>query len=187
MIGDLYRIGPNQVITSDIDIARRMAAAKSEYSRGPWYGTFRFYPDYDHSFCLRNEVKHRDLRARISPAYSSPIMDFEAKITAQTQRLTNLIDAKYVSTDSEYRPVEFASLAHFHSMDVIGDITFGKPFGFLDEGIDIFGYLEWNDSFFKSMMTMATVPGITKVLYKPPMTWAAPKASDKIGLGRFIA
>jgi hypothetical protein len=83
--------------------------------------------------------------------------------------------------------VEFASLAHFFSMDVIGDITFGKPFGFLDEGVDIFGYLAWNEQFFKTMMTMATVPGITKVLYKPPMKWMAPRDTDKVGLGRFIA
>jgi hypothetical protein len=184
--GDLFRIGPNAVITTDVDVPRRMGSSKSAYTRGPWYGTFRFYPDFDCSFSIRDEAHHHDIRTRIGPAYSTPVVDFEASISRQLERLIKLIDTKYVSNDAEYRPVDFASLVHFFSMDVIGDITFGKPFGFLNQGIDIFGYLEWNDRFFKSMMTMATVPGITKVLYRPPMTWLAPKAGDKIGLGRFI-
>ena len=184
--GDLVRIGPNEVIASDIDVLRRMSAPRSTYTRGPWYGTFRFWPDLDHSFSTRDEEKHTALRTKLLPGYSGTNL-IEKKIITQVERLVRLIDRKFLSTDTDFRPIEFASISHIFSMDVIGDITYGKAFGFLDNGEDIFGYLKWNEDFFPIMMTVSTLPWLTSIFYKWPFILLFPNDKDKVGLGRFIA
>lgn len=34
--GSLVRVGPNDLVTNDADIMRKMMAVRSPYTRGPW-------------------------------------------------------------------------------------------------------------------------------------------------------
>jgi hypothetical protein len=46
----------------------------------------------------------------------------------------SLLERKYLSTATEFRPVEFAHKCQYFALDVIGDISFGGAFGFLENG-----------------------------------------------------
>jgi len=162
-----------------------MAAGKSKYTKGLWYGTFRFMPGVDHSFSTLDEDSHTEFRNQISAGYAGSTVT-EKCISNQVRRLVDLIGRKFVSDESQYRPVEFASLAHLFALDVIGEVTFGKAFGFLDEGEDIFGYLKWNEDFFPLMMPAATFARLARLTHRWPFSLVLPKATDDIGLGRFI-
>jgi len=72
--GPLVRIGPNAVLTTDFRHCQKMEAPKSAYRKGPWYGTFRFQKDVDHSFSLMDEDKHAALKTKIGPGYSANVM-----------------------------------------------------------------------------------------------------------------
>lgn len=68
------RIGPNAVLTTDYKHLQRMESTKSPYTKGPWYGTFRFQKGIDHSFSQLDEAKHNALRAKAGPGYSGGIL-----------------------------------------------------------------------------------------------------------------
>lgn len=172
-------------MTSDIDVLRRMTSAKSPYSRGPWYSTFRFMPGQDHVFSTRDEARHTALKTRLGPGYAGTDV-MEAAVDAQVRRFVALIDRKYVSTAREYRPVDFAVITHLFAMDVIGEVTYGGAFGFLDEGRDVFGFLKWNDEVLVTLVVVSTLPWLVKIVHSWPFTLFLPKETDKVGLGRFI-
>jgi len=50
--GELARVGPNILLTSDSDLVQRMSAARSEYTRADWYAGQKLEVDHD------NLVRH---------------------------------------------------------------------------------------------------------------------------------
>lgn len=183
--GDLVRIGPNEVLTSDISVLQRLSALKSPYTRGPWYDTFQFVKGQRNLFSTTNEKAHTVLRNKLGPGYAgSDIMESGVDLTIS--RLLQLIDRKYLCTDTQYRPMDFAFIAHLFAIDVIGEVTFGKPFGFLDEGVDNFGFLKWNEANMPIFMTVATLPWLAKIVHFSWFPDVLPKETDTVGLGRFI-
>jgi hypothetical protein len=64
--GTLARIGPNTLITTDIDQIVRMNAPRSPYVRSDWYLGFRLAPGIDNVFSMRDEKMHTRRRAQMN-------------------------------------------------------------------------------------------------------------------------
>jgi len=58
------------LITSDPELVRRMNAARSPFTRGPWYTSLKLHPESENIACYTDEVKHADMRSRMSHGYS---------------------------------------------------------------------------------------------------------------------
>lgn len=86
-------------MTSDVKLAQRMEAPKSPYTKGAWYGTFRFQKGADHSFCLRDDKRHTALRTKIGPGYSASHL-VVSKVVAFVYMHT-----RYTSTRTRTHPV----------------------------------------------------------------------------------
>ncbi|KAM0331277.1 hypothetical protein ACHAQA_002947 [Verticillium albo-atrum] len=183
--GPLVRIGPNAVLTTDYKHCQKMEGQKSTYRKGPWYGTFRFQKGVDHSFAMLDETRHSALRTKVGPGYAGTIL-VEQAIDRQLERFFRVIDDKYVTTTGDHKSLDLAVITQFLALDIVGDMTFGKPFGFLDEGEDIYGWIKWNEGFFPIASTAATLPFLASLVQKWPFSEALPKPTDKVGLGRFI-
>jgi hypothetical protein len=73
-IGNLTRIGPNDLVTDDPEIIRRISAVRSPYTRSDWYNATAFSHKINHVFCERNEERHIDLRNKLVPGVSGLIV-----------------------------------------------------------------------------------------------------------------
>jgi hypothetical protein len=111
----------------------------------------------------------------------------EDSVERQVLRLISLIERKFVTKDtSSIITMNLAAITHFFALDVIGDSTFGDAFGFLDEGHDHYGFLKWNEDFFSVAATSATLPDLARIMQFWPFSEALLKATDPVGLGRFL-
>lgn len=113
-------------------------------------------------------------------------MTQEQAIDRQLARLLRVIDEQFVAKPGEYKPMDLSTMTQFLAIDIVGDMTFGKPFGFLDEGKDIYHWIEWNEGFFPVASTCATLPFLASLFQTWPFSEALPKRTDAKGLGRFI-
>lgn len=173
-------------MTSDVKTVQRIDGVRSQYSKGGWYRPFRFVKGQDHSFSTVHEPSHTAFRNKVAPGYRGSA-DVEEAVDRQVKRLVDLIERKFVVRGTEpTKLMDIAAITHFFSLDVIGDTTFGEAFGFLDEGHDGYGFLRWNEEFFSVAATAATLPIVGKVMQFWPFSEALPKATDPVGLGRFI-
>ncbi|KAK0739351.1 cytochrome P450, partial [Apiosordaria backusii] len=187
--GPLVRIGPNDLLCTDPETLRRMSAVRSRYTKGVFYETGRIIPGCNNIGCERDEKRHKALRAKMGGAYNgreNGSRGFEGSIDRQVMNLVALIEKKYISTPGKLRPFDLCAKAHFFSLDVISDASFGKAFGFLVEDRDLHRFIEINDSAVPIMNILQAIPSLTGVVYRWPFNLALPKDGDGVGFGRLM-
>lgn len=111
---------------------------------------------------------------------------FEAAMDRQIANFILMLETKYTSTDSQIRPVDMAEKTQFLALDIIGDISVGEPFGYLQQDRDLYNYNEINMSSLPIMTLVSVLPGITDILHKWPFRLALPKEGDQVGFGRLM-
>lgn len=98
----------------------------------------------------------------------------------------NLLETKYLSTDSEYKTVDLAAELEFLTMDVISDIAFGEPFGFIKNDKDIFGYVDNLRQAFPIIMLTTAIEPLRDFLHSPLFRGFMPSSTDHVGFGRIL-
>lgn len=111
---------------------------------------------------------------------------FEAGIDRQLLNFIRLIDRKYLSTTNKSRPVDFAEKSQFFALDVIGDVSFGEPFGYLSKDEDLYNYNEINASSLPVMNIVSVYPWLGMIVHRWPLSLLLPKEEDQIGFGRLM-
>lgn len=110
----------------------------------------------------------------------------EGTVDEHVAKLIHLLETKYLSKDDQYHPVDIAQKIQFFSLDVISDLAFGQPFGYIEEDTDVFDFIKITRSFFPVALVMANLPAVVTILHSRLFRSALPKETDKIGFGAFI-
>jgi hypothetical protein len=110
----------------------------------------------------------------------------EGSIDMQIAKLVNLIETKYLSTGSSYRPMDFAEKASYFTLDVISELAFGNAFGALEQNSDVYDYLKITKASLPAMMALADMPSLADVLHSRFFRGLMPSESDKLGFGALI-
>lgn len=183
--GSLARIGPNDLVTCDPEIIRKMGAVRSPYRRSEWYNATAFDHHVSHVFCELDEARHVDLRNKLTPGYSGRDNEhLEESIDSCLDELFRLIQRKYTSSDSKLRTVDFARLASFLTVDVIYALAFGSPMGFLEKDEDINDHFAGEKLMLPFFEWLSTLPILEKTLRIPWISrFAMPTPQDKSGIG----
>ena len=67
MLGDIARIGPNELVTISPDVLRHINGVRGSYTKNPWFYRFaRIDPALDNIFSEVDEKKHQRMRAKLS-------------------------------------------------------------------------------------------------------------------------
>ena len=68
--GELARVGPSILLTSDPDLLQRMSSARSNYTKAGWYSGQKLEVDHDNLFSTLDEKIHMRRRAQMAPGVS---------------------------------------------------------------------------------------------------------------------
>ncbi|KIV88711.1 hypothetical protein PV10_08369 [Exophiala mesophila] len=185
--GPLVRIGPNELVTCDPETLRKITAVRTPYLRSDWYDAIKIDPDRANILSERNVERHQSLRARMAPGYAGKEnLDLEKSIDEVVASFIQLIETKYLSTDSEYRPLDFCKKAQYLTLDLIGKIAFGRPFEFIQNDTDMFSYLQTTENTIPVMMLVSVFPLLAQIFQSPLLKSVLPKNTDAYGLGRIM-
>lgn len=182
------RIGPNDLLVSSPAMVRHMNSVRSPYLRSNWYRAQRIDPYRDNLLSLSDTAQHDKLKARLAAGYSgkeNPAI--ETGVDEQLERLVALIKRKYISTASEFCPLDLAPTTMFFAVDTISRIAFGKAFGNLDEDRDIYSFHKFAEVSSMKGSAFAEIPWLGKMFFFPPvLRLIGPKVTDKKGVGIFM-
>ncbi|KEZ44049.1 hypothetical protein SAPIO_CDS3787 [Scedosporium apiospermum] len=185
--GPLARIGPDTLVTCDPDLLRRMLGVRTNYRRSDWYIAMRLDPSRDNVLSMRDDTRHNELRAKMAAGYSGKdIENLEKRIDRVVQELVDLIERKYLSTDTDYRPLDFGRKAQYFTLDVISNVAFGEPFGFLATDSDVHRYIQTTEENLPAIILVTILPWINWALRLPIVKSVLPSDKDTIGLGKII-
>ncbi|KAF7886953.1 uncharacterized protein EAF02_003600 [Botrytis sinoallii] len=187
--GSLARIGPNDLICSDPDVIRRMGTAKLGYRRSRFYSSFAFNPDQDTMLSTIDEKIHTDLKVKTAAGYSGKdVENLEQSIDRQLNAFIDLIERKYLSTPTNFRPFDFAKKIQYFTLDAITDIdvAFGTPFGCVAQDDDMHDYIKTVEQLLPAVVVAGVLPWLLTLsrsfIFKPFL----PTEKDKLGFGKMI-
>ncbi|KAL7811228.1 cytochrome P450 [Trichoderma aethiopicum] len=187
--GPLVRIGPNQLLSIDPDVLRHMSAVRSDYTKGRFYASGKITPGVDNVVSLRDPIKHKEMRALMTPGFSGKAdggFSFEPALDRQLTSFINLLERKYVSSDSDVRPFDMAEKTQFFALDAIGDVSLGQPFGYLEKDHDLYQYNKINRTSLPVMNVVSVIPALASLIHTWPLRLLLPKEGDQVGFGRLM-
>jgi len=111
----------------------------------------------------------------------------EDRIDTHLSNLINLIRTKYVSTETELKPMDLARKSQFLTLDIITDLAFDVPFGNIDHDEDVHLYIQSTEETMQVAIMLSTIPIMNSFLNLPIIgDMIFPSSKDKTGPGRLI-
>lgn len=110
----------------------------------------------------------------------------EATIDKGVSAFIGLIERRYVSDVTGFRPMDLARKVQYATLDIIGLLSLGERFGFTDEDTDVHQYIKILEESMPVMIILTVFPTLAKVLQSRLCRRLMPSERDKIGFGVFI-
>lgn len=86
----------------------------------------------------------------------------------------------------ESKPFDFGRKAQFFTLDVISDLAFGEPFGFVASDSDMYEYIETTEENLPVFMGMTVVPWVIRLFRYPLLRSMLPTEKDPLGFGKVM-
>lgn len=190
--GSLARIGPNNLLTDDPELTRRVLAARSHYTRGPWFDSIKIDPHVPNIVSERHPGKHNHLRYQMSAGYAGKdITGLEPAINERITDFMNRIDENWVSKPGQTKPFDIAKRIQFLAVDIITHLCFGKPLGFAETDSDVYSFLKTIETQLPIVQHFSVFLELNDILlWFMDIPWLkkliAPSANDKAGIGMIM-
>ncbi|KAM5362190.1 hypothetical protein ACJA88_014140 [Fusarium oxysporum] len=185
--GSLVRIGPEVLLTSDVELVKRMSATKSSYGKSSWVDGVRFNPYHETMFAVRDPRQHDRAKARVAPAYSGrDTPNLEGAVDQQINSLISLIRRKYLSEPASglIRTLPLLNVLSYFTLDVISKVALGTEFGCCTSDSDPYRFYEGLDEHMPLMALTSDVPWIRAVMYSTTfLKYFGPRETDTHGIG----
>ncbi|KAG9258051.1 cytochrome P450 [Emericellopsis atlantica] len=184
--GRVMRLGPDAVCIYEAEALWHMNAARSTYTRGPWYSALRFDPRGDSVFSECDTAKHDRRRAKLAVGYAGKgLLDLENKIDAGLADLVQHLRARVVRGEATMNIG--GRLLQFFQVDLISTCGFGKAWGDLADETDHFNYLKEGDASLAFLHTVSLSP-VTRIIFSSPffLKLFGPKRTDNDGFGKSL-
>ncbi|CAI6332382.1 unnamed protein product [Periconia digitata] len=160
--GPVVRIAPNEVTSAsaaDIPHIYRLADPLQKTDFYPIWGAPQISSQPDTFTCI-DEKEHTRYRKIVAPVYSMANVlkheDYVAKCTTLfLERMTEMADAG--------EEVDIGNWFQMYAFDVIGELSFGNMFGFMEKNTDINGWIDALDA----LMPVLCVAAIAPTYYRP--------------------
>ncbi|KAK8007096.1 hypothetical protein PG989_001086 [Apiospora arundinis] len=133
--GHFVRIGPDEVSVTHPEAIKKLILTP-QY-KGHWYAMMKF-PDWRFRtpMAVLEPKAKVELSKQLSSAYTmSNVIKSEEHITSVVERLLQKMD----SYAAKHDPMDLARQVFFTytAFDIVGEVVFSSPFGFVEKGIDI--------------------------------------------------
>ncbi|KAH8669654.1 cytochrome P450 oxidoreductase [Tricladium varicosporioides] len=190
--GPLARIGPNHLLTSSPTFVRKILAARSGYTRGPWFDSIRIDPLVPNIVSERSPKRHNRLRHQMSAGYAGKdIVGLESSISARITDFVSMINENWVSGDEETKKFDIARRTQYLTLDIITHLCFGKPFGFVEGNADMYRFLETIEGQLPVVQHFSVWTEMNTIFRKlVGVKWLRraimPSATDEEGIGRIM-
>ncbi|KAL4971084.1 cytochrome P450 [Aspergillus stella-maris] len=165
--GNVVRIAPNVYSIDDLEATKIVYGHGSKFLKSDWYSTFTISDVADvNTFTLRDVKKHAAVRRLFANNYTmSSMIHYEAYVDMCIRTFENSLEKR----SDEKQKMDMGNWLQYYAFDVIGNITFGKSFGFVEKGEDINGMMAEIDQ----ANLYGSLGGIFPLLYAFVMRFAA--------------
>ncbi|KAM5350141.1 hypothetical protein ACJ41O_006646 [Fusarium nematophilum] len=135
--GPVIRVTPTMLLVSDATELPRIYSRGASKSKHYITGSFGKEESLFNMQDAATHAKHRKIAA--SPYSFSNIKKMELLIDPNIRAWIDKLEEKFASTQE---PFDFAPWAVYMAYDIISEVGFGAPFGFVEQGRDVEGLIK---------------------------------------------
>ncbi|KAK6214188.1 hypothetical protein LQW54_004614 [Pestalotiopsis sp. IQ-011] len=171
--GPVVRLGPNLL---DLDYPE---LTKTIYNtQGNWKKTEVYHGSSAHVggkivynlFSETSEHVHSQQKRPIAKYYTATAVSaLEPHMDQMLERLCQILAAKSVDDTDKAKVLDLGSWLSYFAWDVVGDISFSQPLGYLDKGCDFDGTLAIADKATDYFSLVGCMPFLDYLLEKNPL------------------
>ncbi|RFU34119.1 hypothetical protein B7463_g2203, partial [Scytalidium lignicola] len=132
--GPIVRIAPDELSFSSPEAARQLLSAGKGFHKTPFYNVFP--PENPDIFTETREAVHAQKKRVVSGPYSMASMQ---KLTPYIDKAIDSLLSKLNQYAEGSGQVNLGDWLHYFAFDVLGEVAFSRPFGFLHSGVDVEG------------------------------------------------
>ncbi|KAI1419717.1 cytochrome P450 [Xylaria sp. FL1777] len=178
--GPVVRIGPNEVSFSSPQVARNLLSAGKRFYKTDFYSVFPPPENPDIFTEIREEV-HAMKKKVANVPYSmaamrqlSPFIDdtIEFLVSRMGGFCTDLATVSKIDSFNGKKPqpiLDLGNWLHYFAFDVLGEVAFGRSFGFLAAGLDKEGAIRTIDNSQKYNGIIGQIPELDVFLRRNPI------------------
>ncbi|KAF2189731.1 cytochrome P450 [Zopfia rhizophila CBS 207.26] len=128
--GPLVRIAPNEVSIADLPAIKQIYGSGSRFRKSDWYSVWQGHRKFD-LFAGRDEKVHGQQRKLVARAYAmETLKDLEPYVDDAIEVFMRKMREQIPGR------IDMSKWAQLFAFDVIGEVTFSKSFGFMENSKD---------------------------------------------------
>ncbi|GAB7337947.1 hypothetical protein MBLNU457_4327t1 [Dothideomycetes sp. NU457] len=172
--GDVVRKGPNVLSFAQAEAVADIYGTDKGYSKSEFYWTAAptaggfARPSL---FSSLDGKWHDNLRRAIQPAFNlSALLQYEPFVDRSVESFVQEIRTRYAIEENGQRNVmQLHKWMHWYAFDVVGELTYGAPFGFLRTASDVDRIIEKAHFYLLYNQIVGNMPVLDKLLLKNPI------------------
>ncbi|GIZ49862.1 hypothetical protein CKM354_001288000 [Cercospora kikuchii] len=170
--GPVVRIGPNSLAFASAQAVQDIYSTARNYPKSPSYSITDNVDEGVIRSTLISSLDgewHDRFRRGIASIFSlSSVLQFESRIDDMVALLVHQIASQFAQADSQ-DSLDLPRWMHYFAFDTVGNVVYGKPFGFLETGSDVEKIIENNGKITAMMARISGLPGLDRMTVKNPV------------------
>ncbi|ETN38114.1 uncharacterized protein HMPREF1541_07738 [Cyphellophora europaea CBS 101466] len=168
--GDIVRLGPNSLSFANPKALKQIYGLNKGMVKSGFYPVQQAVSNghrLPSLFSTTDEAYHAQLRRSVNNAFSmSTLVQYEPLVNEVLDKFLSQTEAIYVRTGET---CNFAKWLQFLAFDVIGQITYSTPHGFVSKNTDIEGMIAYLARLFSYVAPVGQVPWLDLLFLKNPL------------------
>lgn len=167
---DLVRLGPNTVSVCGPNYIQQIYAIDKKLPKSDFYATFQNIVNGRRAASLvavTDEHVHARMKRLVANAYAlSTLVEFEPLVDSTTSIFLDVLQERFNELG---QVLDLGQYLQFYAFDVMGELTFSKRLGFIEEGVDVNHIMASINANFEYFSVIGQMPWLDLVLGKNPI------------------
>ncbi|KAK4176240.1 cytochrome P450 [Triangularia setosa] len=179
--GSLVRLGPNCISVGDPKEIQKIYGTGAKHKKSDFYKVMQPMSRgkaIQGLFNTQDDELHRAMKRPIANIYTIfSLVEFEPHVDTTIRFFLRKLDER---TTKHASLVDLGTWLQWFAFDVMGEITFSKRLGFLDEARDVDGIMDSIQKVFKYASMIGQIPWLDNLWAKNPLARFLPENSSPI-------
>ncbi|UPX12095.1 uncharacterized protein EKO05_0002667 [Ascochyta rabiei] len=180
--GDVVRLGPNTVSVTDASLLKTIYSTRGTFLKSDYYSVNDALQNghlIQNLFSTRSNEFHAKGIKPVQKLYSlqsalqlEPLMDEDLRVFGAE------LERRFMTGDHRGRTCDIADWISYFAWDFLGDMTWSKRMGFMEQGKDVGGMLQTAENVMRYFSVIGQIPALDKLLGKNPQLTKLYKFDD---------
>ncbi|KAF2124477.1 cytochrome P450 [Dothidotthia symphoricarpi CBS 119687] len=168
--GDVVRLGPNTVSIADPNLIKTIYSTRGTFPKSEYYSVNDALQNghlIQNLFSTRDNEFHSRTLKPVQKLYSlSNALQLETLMNEDLHVFRSELETRFMQGENEGKTCDLADWISYFAWDFLGDMTWSKRMGFMEQGKDVGNMLATAENVMRYFSVVGQIPALDKLLGK---------------------